>query len=346
MPPSGSINPLRGLDLLRPFKLWFNSRKLDRLIGEELDKRFAAQTQQLTNGNHAASDSKAKPKTDRKRSVVDLALETYQKEFSSQTFKSPSSTMDRAFRTTAINQMKTFIFAGHDTTSSTIAYAYYLLHTHPKVHSRLVSELDSVLGPASTTASTLKSSPHLINSLPYTLAVLKETLRIFPPASTLRYAPVSSNLTFTDPDSGTAYPLTGCDIWVVSHAIHRSEAYFPRPLEFIPERFIPELTPFPDTVMHKEAWRPFEKGPRACIGQELAVLETKVILALTAREFDFHCEYPPIGGSDGSDGGKRVYSAEEKSFRDVATVEGHRCVQILKGSAKPLDGMPGRISLR
>lgn len=350
MPPAGSINPLDGIDLLRPIKLWWNGRKLDNLIGDELDKRIATRDQKLASGNGVSDE--AKPKADRKRSVVDLALDTYQKEFqtASQAAKS-SSAMDPAFRMTAINQMKTFIFAGHDTTSSTIAYIYYFLHSHPHVHARLCTETDTVLGPTSTCASVLKTSPHLINSLPYTLAVIKETLRLFPPASTLRWSPPGSGETLTDPDTGIQYSLEGCDIWPVSHAIHRNEDYFPKPLEFIPERFLPDETPFPDAKQHKDAWRPFEKGPRNCIGQELAILETKCILALTVREFDFICQYPSIEidgvMSDGSDGGTRVESMDEKSYKfNGGRVEGHRCVQILKGSAKPLAGMPGRIVIR
>jgi len=78
------------------------------------------------------------------------------------------------------------------------------------------------------------------------------------------------------------------------------------------------------------------------------VLETKVILALTVREFDFQCRYPQveIDGkmNDGSDGGVRVESVDEKTPR--WTIEGHRCWQVLKGSAKPAEGMPGIVLLR
>lgn len=78
-------------------------------------------------------------------------------------------------------------------------------------------------------------------------------------------------------------------VWVVSHAIHRRADLFPSPDEFIPERFLPA----PDNWQEipKDAWRPFEKGPRACIGQELAMLEMRIILAMTAREFDVMGDY-------------------------------------------------------
>ena len=81
------------------------------------------------------------------------------------------------------------------------------------------------------------------------------------------------------------------------------------------------------------------------------MLETKVILALTVREFDFRCQYPEVKNDDGvvvvgdgSDGGVRCESVDEKTPR--WTIEGHRCLQVLKGSAKPAEGMPGRVLLR
>ena len=112
-------------------------------------------------------------------------------------------------------------------------------------------------------------------------------------------------------------------------------------VDSLPERKAPDV--------HKDSWRPFEKGPRNCIGQELAVLETKVILALTVREFDFAVRFPEVvlpdgTRSDGSDGGVRCETVDEKTPR--WTVEGHRCAQVLKGSAKPMGGMPGVVLLR
>jgi cytochrome P450 len=78
-------------------------------------------------------------------------------------------------------------------------------------------------------------------------------------------------------------------VWVVSHAMHRDPNLFPSPDDFIPERFLPS----PDNwqELPKDAWRPFEKGPRNCIGQELAVLEMKIIMATTCRTYDVVARY-------------------------------------------------------
>jgi hypothetical protein len=147
--------------------------------------------------------------------------------------------------------------------------------------------------------------------------------------------------------------------------IHRNEAYFPRPIEFIPERFIPSKTPFPDCKLHtpagKDAWRPFEKGPRNCIGQELAMMEIKVVLALVVREIDFTAEFdgvriePALPGTKDEDAEKvlrwkpvetRDEYADGVAGTQRMTIEGHRAYQMLQGAARPVGGMPGRLMLR
>lgn len=256
----------------------------------------------------------------------------------------------------------------------------YQLHLHPSAHARVVSELNSIFEEdgSKSTADQLKANPHLINKLEYTTAVIKETLRLHSPASTIRYlppdgSPKRAQVTFTDPETGQVYPLTGFHIWPVAIAIHRNEEFFPEPVKFVPERFIPHLNPYPQSKLFsttptsvgggggggsasnwtggRDAFRAFEKGPRNCIGQGLALLETQIICALILRDFDFVAEF------DGQPVQEvvEVESVNEYDPPDNVTVgtwgkrktiEGHRCYQTLKGSAKPVDGMPGRVRLR
>jgi cytochrome P450 len=371
MPESNGLTDfLHKYQFIRRWGLWRNGVKLDRLIGEELDRKIAARSA-TTNANGSAKGPTSFK--DRKRSVIDLALDAYQKEFA--TSAKPGAPMDKTFRNAAIDSMKTFIFAGHDTTASTIAYIFYLLHFHPSVHDKVIEELDTVFGAGADTDSIgtqIRDDAYIVNKLEYLTAVIKETLRLFPPASTLRYTGSRANLTFTDPaDPTRQLPLSGFDIWPIVHLISRNEKFFPQPARFIPERFIQALTPFPFPQSHlhtpagRDAWRPFEKGPRSCIGEQLAMLEMRVILAMSVRNLDFVCEFngTPVQRlevretSEELPEQKRDWEAEKglwKAGRKVGedgqwvgrTVEGHQCWQILRGAAKPRGGMPGRMKLR
>lgn len=88
---------------------------------------------------------------------------------------------------------------------------------------------------------------------------------------------------------GKSYPTRGYLIIVHNHIIGRRADLFPSPDEFIPERFLPAPDNFQEVP--KDAWRPFEKGARNCIGQELAMLEAKIIMVLTLRKFDISAAY-------------------------------------------------------
>ena len=76
-----------------------------------------------------------------------------------------------------------------------------------------------------------------------------------------------------------------CVIWGDHYGTHHNPRYWARPEDFLPERFlVPEGD---ERSPPKHAWRPFERGPRNCVGQELALTEIKVMLVLTFREFDY-----------------------------------------------------------
>ncbi|KIX09882.1 uncharacterized protein Z518_00963 [Rhinocladiella mackenziei CBS 650.93] len=362
MPSETSLEPLKGFNLIQPIRLWLNTRKLDALIGAEIDKRIEHRASQRYQANGTTGTTSGEKKKDRQRPIIHLALDANEKEVASQAAGKGSSSgsgMTKSFRKTAIDSIKTFIFAGHDNTSTTISYAMYLLHLHKEVHAKVLSELSSVFGPgftSSSIAASIKADPHSINHLEYLHAVIKETLRIFSPGSTVRglrrLSDISSakECTFTDPSTGNICPLAGFDIWIVSQIIQRNESYFPDPINFVPERFIPSMTPYLDCKMHtpagRDAWRPFEKGPRNCIGQELAMIEMKVVLALVVPEVDFTAEYD----------GKKMEEWTPVETRDEfadgipgairLSVEGHKPFQVLSGRGATRGGMTGRLTVR
>lgn len=226
-----------------------------------------------------AKEDNNKPKT-----ILSLAIQAYRKTASS------SNNLDSTFIDTLVAQLKIFMIAGHDTTATILSYVYYILSTHPEIRDAVRREHEAVFGsdPQEVSAK-IKATPTLLNQLPYTAAVIKETLRLYPPFGTIRAG--GADFFLTHPDTGERYPTEGMMIFGCSQASQRDEAFWPEPDRCIPERW---LVPEGDRLHpRKNAYRPFELGPRNCIGQEMAQLELRMILAMTVREFDIDCEFPP-----------------------------------------------------
>lgn len=112
------------------------------------------------------------------QTVVDHALREMQKESKSWTgFETSGHGKD--FVEDIVGLTKLFIFAGHDTTAVTLSFAFHFLWKNPKILGRLRDEHDQVFGTDTKRVSDLlRASPHLLSALPYTLAVVKETLRL------------------------------------------------------------------------------------------------------------------------------------------------------------------------
>lgn len=226
----------------------------------------------------------ARETTEGPRTIVKSTAKAYVEEVG------PSkSGHDKAFLDMAVSQLKMFIFAGHDTTATILCYAYHLLYKHPSCLAKIRAELDGVLGSDLSQAEQIVcESPHLLNALPYTQAIIKETLRLYPPVGGVRAG--AKDFFLTHPTTGQRYPTEGWMLFTNSMASHRWEAFCPDPDSFDPERWLVSEAP-----IKKNAYRPFELGARNCVGQELAQVELRAILALTLREFDIQSAYDPNG---------------------------------------------------
>lgn len=160
------------------------------------------------------------------------------------------------------DELMTLLVAGHETTASVLSWALYWIHYLPEVQDKLRRELDMVDG-----------GLNQITRLPYLNAVCSETLRIYPVALTTfpRINRVPLKLMDYEFEPGTA--LVPC-----IYLTHHREEIYPEPKRFRPERFLErQYSPY--------EYFPFGGGNRRCIGQALALLETKLVLATILSRF-------------------------------------------------------------
>lgn len=311
--PNAEANPLGHFNVVRWMVEWWNGRQMDRYIGNELDKRFSEYKKDLTD--------------QRQKSVMDLVLQAY----IAQSGEHKPETLDPEFRAFAIRQIRLFVFTGHDSTSSTICYALHLLSQNPDALNRIRSEHNQVLDLDLSKASTmLEENPQFLNDLPYTTAVIKETLRLFPPAASSRQGKPDTSL---HDDLGAACPTDDVImIWTIHAELHRAPKHWARPDDFLPERWLVDSTHelFPAV---KDAWRAFEYGPRNCIAQGIVMTVLKIILACLVREFDFRPAYDEWDRLHPGRGGGRVY-------------RGDRAYQMEEAAAHPVEHYPCRVLLR
>lgn len=165
-----------------------------------------------------------------------------------------------------IDQMKTFFFAGNDTTSAVLSWIYVYLHKNPSALAKLRQELDSVLGPEiepSLIARKVLENPKILGQLDYTLAVARETLRLEPPAQMIRCPSVPYPVIMRSGNTHIIEP--GTMVLINSYQMARNNAVWgDDAAEFNPDRFLGSVP---------AAFMPFSKRPRDCIGTNLAYLE-------------------------------------------------------------------------
>ncbi|CAN8095831.1 unnamed protein product [Discula destructiva] len=239
-------------------------------------------------------------------------------------------------------QLKTFLFAGHDSTSITICWIIYELSRTPRALKAVREELDSSFGPfdAARDASIVRSKlsgrdgDEFVRRMTYISAVIKESLRLHPQAGSVQGGTKpATGLSISTPQGH--YNLDGCWIYINHSLIQRDRGvYGDTADDFVPERWLQ----VDGAVYPVSAWRPFERGPRICIGQELANIETRVVVvvvAMLARRYDFtkvglgELELDQNGRPDLDDKGQYKVKSELYSI-----------------NAKPVDGMMMRVELR
>jgi cytochrome P450 len=167
------------------------------------------------------------------------------------------------------DEILTMLLAGHETTANTLAWTLHLLATHPEAAAKIQAEVDAQLGDRLPVLEDLRA-------LPYTLQVIKEALRLYPPIWAL------ARRAKADDVIGGCHVPAGAFVFMTQWVTHRDPRFWDEPLAFRPERFAPDR-PAPERFVYF----PFSQGQRKCIGDRFAEMEAALILPVLVRRFRF-----------------------------------------------------------
>lgn len=171
------------------------------------------------------------------------------------------------------DEMKTFLMTGHETSGTAIVWAMKLLAEHPEAQSKVKQELATVLQGRAP-------SYEDIEKLPYTKAFFEETLRLYPPIW------ITQRICQEDDYIGEYFISKGSTIIICPYTLHRRECYWENPLEFVPERHLPNATDKPPPF----SFIPFMGGPRICIAHHFASMECLLIIAMIMQRFELNLD--------------------------------------------------------
>jgi cytochrome P450 len=163
-----------------------------------------------------------------------------------------------------------FMFAGQDTTATTIAYSLWELGRHPDLQAKVAAEVAALPDRSLT--------PDDVPQLGYTVQVLRESLRLCPPG------PTGTRMACRDLEVGGYRVEAGTMLAFGRLAVQRDPTLWEDPLTFDPDRFAPEKF----KVLDRWQYLPFGGGPRSCIGDHFAMLEATLALATVIRDTEIH----------------------------------------------------------
>jgi cytochrome P450 len=166
------------------------------------------------------------------------------------------------------DEVMTFLLAGHETTAVALTWTWYLLDRHPEVADRLRAEVAAHLGSRTPTLDDLPS-------LAYARMVVEEVMRLYPPVwGFMRQAIGPDRL-------GEHTVPKGAVVTICPYVTHRHPEFWAEPERFDPERFTP------DRVRERPrfAYLPFSGGPRLCIGNEFALMEAQLVVAMMMQRY-------------------------------------------------------------
>ncbi|XP_075972673.1 cytochrome P450 4d2-like [Anticarsia gemmatalis] len=248
--------PILGEDAvfnLLPYKT--RQDKALKVLHEQTYKVIDARREELRKANITSLDNSNDVGIKNKHAFLDLLLlaETDGKRIDAESVR---------------EEVDTFMFEGHDTTTSGIVYSLLCLSQHRDVQDKIYDELKTIFG------NNMNRDPtyHELQQMKYLELVIKESMRLYPPV------PLIERRMIKDCEVGELKFIQGTSVVINIYEIQRNPELYEDPLEFRPERFeTPLKNPF--------NWLAFSAGPRNCIGQKFAMMELKVTLSEMIKHF-------------------------------------------------------------
>ncbi|KAH6785240.1 hypothetical protein C2S51_037695 [Perilla frutescens var. frutescens] len=203
------------------------------------------------------------------------------------------------------DDLMTMLIAGHETTAAVLTWSIFFLAQHPSKMKKAQAEIDSVLGQERITLEVIKK-------LEYVRLIVVEALRLYPqPPLLIRRSLKSDTLPggYNGVNDGYHIPA-GTDLFISVYNLHRSPYFWDNPNDFEPERFRvqkssqvdgwagfdPSRSPgalYPNEIISDFAFLPFGGGPRKCVGDQFALMESTVALAVLLQKFDVNLRGSP-----------------------------------------------------
>ncbi|CAF1381265.1 unnamed protein product [Adineta ricciae] len=256
---------LRGVNLIpivSQLPFWYknmvekNSKKLANFVDQIISDRRSDRSKSLSSNED----------------ILDLllsAVDTQGKSFTNEEIK---------------DQALTFVLAGHETTGNLMTWCMFILMTNENVFKACQNEIDRIF------PNGIEPTYEHLNELVVCEAVLYETLRLYPPASFIARKCLREHYIGSE-NHRQIYIPKGAEILVNTYALHRRKEFWSNPDEFDYTRWIRDpLTGRKPKLTHPFCYLPFAAGPRNCIGQNFALLEAKVILAMFVQRCHFELE--------------------------------------------------------
>ncbi len=175
-------------------------------------------------------------------------------------------------RTSVVDEIVTILFAGHETTTTTLTMTWVLLSQHPEIQSRVISEIDQICGDRQIASED-------VDKLALTSAVIKESLRLYPPAW------ATDRLVSEDRVVRGKTIRAGSSLFLLPILMHSNADFFSRPEDFSPDRWLRD----PGKDLPPCAFIPFGRGARACIGQHFAQRELLITVVTVLQQWTIAC---------------------------------------------------------